>query len=519
MSSGHTLRGSFRKPAPNAVKVGRPSAAERLEVTLVLRRKHSAPDPDDLDQHLSHAELTALHGADDADIEAVEAFTSARHFSIAHTHPGARTVTLSGPFGALAAAFGADVELQRVGDKTYRGRRGNLYLPAELANRVIAVLGFDSHPVAHTNFKLRPKQSGAVSYSPPQVAQLYNFPKNSTGSNQTIALIELGGGYQSADLQSYWRSLGLGGVAVTAIGVNGAGNEPTGDPNGPDGEVVLDIEIAGAVAPNAKLAVYFGSNTDQGFLNAINAAIHDPVRKPSVLSISWGGSEDQWTRQSLDAFDQTLRDAALLGISVFCAAGDNGSSDGESDGAPHVDFPASSCWAIACGGTSLRVDATGALSETVWNDDPAYSATGGGVSTFFALPAWQRQAGVPASIVRPKFAGRGVPDVAGCADPDTGYEIYVDGAGGVVGGTSAVAPLWAALAARLNERLGRRVGFLNSLGYRILFQRSAFNDILSGGNGAYAAKAGWDPCTGLGSPNGQAILDVLSGEFQKHDDA
>jgi kumamolisin len=508
MPSRVALRGSYRQHSLKAIKVGRPSMNERLEVTLVLRRKQPAPHPWALDTYLSQNELAALHGADLEDIEAVETFCSNQHFSIVHLDAGARTVVLSGRFADIASAFGADVELHRLGAGTYRSRRGNLYVPEGLAGRVIAVLGLDTRPLARSSKQFQPHTESAVSYTPRQLAALYNFPQKATGNHQTIALIELGGGYRSGDLQHYWKQLGLKDVKVSAVSVDGASNRATGDPNGPDGEVVLDIEVAGGVAPGAKLAVYFAPNTDQGFLNAINAAIHDRLRKPSVISISWGGPEDQWTRQALDVFNQAFHDAALMGITVFCAAGDAGSSDGEPDRKPHVDFPASSPWVVACGGTSLTAVAGKVASETAWNRG-AQSATGGGTSTFFTVPNYQAQADVPTSAVRPNFAGRGVPDVAACADPQTGYFVIVDGTTGVVGGTSAVAPLWAGLTALMNEELGYRAGFLNPLLYGTIAQHKALNDIVTGTNGAYSTKQGWDACTGLGSPNGQAIIEAI----------
>lgn len=508
MPSRVALRGSYRQHSPKAIKVGRPSVNERLEVTLVLRRKQSAPHPWALDSYLSHDELAALHGADPQDIEVVERFCSERHFSIVHLDAGARSVVISGSFGDVASAFGADVELHRLGPRTYRSRRGHLSVPEELAGRVIAILGLDTRPPARSSKQFQLRTENAVSYTPRQLAALYNFPQKATGAHQTIALIELGGGYRSGDLQHYWKQLGLKNVKVSAVSVNGAANKASGDPNGADGEVVLDIEVAGAVAPAAKLAVYFSPNTDQGFLNAINAAIHDRSRKPSVISISWGGPEDQWTRQALDVFNQAFQDAALMGITVFCAAGDAGSSDGETDRRPHVDFPASSPWVVACGGTSLAAGAGQIARETSWNDG-AQSATGGGISTFFPAPNYQAQAGVPKSTVRPNFAGRGVPDIAACADPQTGYFVIVDGTAGVVGGTSAVAPLWAGLTALINEELGYRAGFLNPLLYGTVLQHKALNDIVTGTNGGYSTKQGWDACTGLGSPNGQAILDAI----------
>ena len=155
-------------------------------------------------------------------------------------------------------------------------------------------------------------------------------------------MIELGGGYRPADLDAYFKSLGLTTPVVTAVSVDHLQNTPTGDANGPDGEVMLDIEVIGAIAPQAKIAVYFAPNTDAGFLDAITTAIHDTTNQPSVISISWGGAESTWTSQAMTAMDEAFQAAAALGITVCAASGDNGSSDAVSDGGDHVDFPASS---------------------------------------------------------------------------------------------------------------------------------------------------------------------------------
>jgi kumamolisin len=348
-----------------------------------------------------------------------------------------------------------------------------------------------------------------VSYTPKDVAQLYSFPAN-TGANQTIALIELGGGFRNSDLQAYWKRLGIANVSTTAVSVDGALNAPIGDPSSPDAEVVLDIEVAGGAAPAAHIAVYFAPNTDQGFLHAIQAAVYDQLRKPSVISISWGSAEPNWTPQAMNAFNAVFHDAALLGISVCVASGDSGSSDGISDGNVHVDFPASSPWVLSCGGTTLESKSGKIISETVWNDAPDAGATGGGVSCHFSRPAYQARVNVPPPHATVNPTGRGVPDVSGVADPNTGYLVFVDGVEGVVGGTSAVAPLWAALIARFNEALGRNLGWFHRSLYGTLAQHKTLNDITSGTNGAYSAAVGWDACTGLGSPNGQAMLKILS---------
>jgi kumamolisin len=353
-----------------------------------------------------------------------------------------------------------------------------------------------------------PRAAGDTSYTASAVAKLYSFPTAGSGSGQTVAIVELGGGYKAADLTAYFSKLKISPApSVTAVSVDGASNKPVGNPNSADGEVLLDIEVVGAIAPTAKIAVYFAPNTDQGFLDAITTAVHDNARKPSVVSISWGGAESTWTAQSLSAYDQAFQDAGLLGVTVCCASGDDGSTDNVTDGAAHVDFPASSPNVLACGGTRLESSGGKISKEVVWNTGSGNGASGGGVSDHFPLPAYQAGAKVPVSVNPAHFKGRGVPDIAGDADPATGYQIHVDGKDAVFGGTSAVAPLWAALIALINQQLGKPVGFLNTTLYAK--GASALHDITAGTNGAYQAGAGWDACTGLGSPSGQALLTAL----------
>jgi kumamolisin len=460
-----------------------------------------------LNQTLSRLHFQKLHGADAGDIIAVEEFVSAHGFSVVRVDEAARAITIRGGLDQLASIFEARVQMRQVNGRVLRSRAGHLWLPEALKDRVIAVLGFDERAVACSR-RRQNLTSKAASFTPLQVAKLYAFPQ-ATAQNQTIALIELGGGFTPSDLQTYWKQLGIANVPVTAVSVDGVQNAPTGDPNSADAEVVLDIEVAGAVAPGARIVVYFAPNTDQGFLDAINAAIHDTVRNPSVISISWGAAESEWTPQALNAFNAAFHDAALLGISVCAAAGDNGSTDGEPDGNPHVDFPASSPWVLACGGTRL-VGSNGKIqSETVWNDGTNGGATGGGVSRHFSKPSYQNGVTVPKPPAGGNATGRGVPDVAGVADPATGYTILIDGEEGVVGGTSAVAPLWAGLIAIFNAQLGKNVGWFHPTIYGTFAQHKALHDITSGNNGTYKAGPGWDACTGFGTPNGQAMLSLL----------
>lgn len=199
-----------------------------------------------------------------------------------------------------------------------------------------------------------------------------------------------------------------------------------------------------------------------------------------------------------------------MGVTVLAASGDSGSSDGSTDGSAVVDFPAASPYVVACGGTKLKISGTAISSEQAWNElSSNEGATGGGVSEVFALPGFQQSASVPQAPNG--FVGRGVPDVAGDADPESGYNVVVDGQQTVIGGTSAVAPLWAGLLAIINQALGTNVGYINPLLYSSKVE-STFHDITSGSNGTYSAGPGWDACTGLGSPDGTALLTALRGD-------
>jgi kumamolisin len=513
------LRGSERRPMPAAEVLGPVDEAERIEVTVVLRRR-AALQRDALGAplRLSLSDLELLHGADPADIGLVTSTLSRLGLEVTSQDAGSRRIMAAGAAAVLAAAFGTDLSvvtspsLTGPGRVTHRARQGPLQIPAELDGIVVAVLGLDTRPQARSHARRAGPAAAGTSYTPPQVAGIYQFPAGTDGAGETVAIIELGGGFSPTDLDTYFSGLSIPVPSVTAVSVDGASNVPGQDPSGADGEVLLDIEVAGSVAPGAAQLVYFAPNTDQGFIDAVTNAVH-ATPTPTAVSISWGQSEDSWTAQARSALDAAIADGAALGVTVCVAAGDNGSSDGVTDGRSHVDFPASSPHALACGGTTLHADpATGVItSETVWNDGPGGGATGGGVSDVFAQPAWQASAGVP--VAASGTPGRGVPDVAGNADPVTGYQVLVDGQRTVIGGTSAVAPLWAALSCRMAQAAKRSFGLIQQSLYAGVTAGQAapgFHDITSGSNGAYSAGPGWDACTGLGSPEGTALLDRLT---------
>lgn len=513
MPSGRLpVEGSDREPVPGAKKVGPVPTDQEVRVTIVVRRRGGAelPAVEGAAPALSREEFARKYGADPADLERVQKFAVDHGLEVRESDPARRSVVLAGPAETVARAFAVELDEYETEGVRYRGRTGPVRVPAEIAPIVTAVMGLDSRPQAKPHFR-RLETEGlaartAQGFTPREIAGLYDFPTDLDGSGQKIALIELGGGYRDDDLKTYFESIGVPTPTVTAVSVSGALNNPT-TANSADGEVVLDIEVAGAVAPGAEILVYFARNTDRGFHEAITTAVHDP-RAPSVVSISWGAPEDSqfWTEQSRRTYDEAFQEAAIMGVTVFVAAGDNGSSDGVNDGNAHVDFPAASPHVVACGGTRLIASNGTIAEERVWETN---GATGGGVSGAFELPAWQQDTRVE-SANPPHGTGRCVPDVSGDADPETGYRVRVDGDEMVIGGTSAVAPLWAGLIALANQKLERPVGYLNPTLYSSETLRSTFRDITDGSNGAYAATAGWDACTGFGSPAGKDLLTALA---------
>lgn len=337
-------------------------------------------------------------------------------------------------------------------------------------------------PMQH--YAIRPLASATAPLMPREVARAYHYNLDKDGTGATIGIVELGGAFYPGDLQTFCTKQGVTVPEVTVVSVDGQQMKP--DPQGADGEVALDVQVIAGVAPGAKLRVYFAANTDSGFLHAIQQA----AEECDIISVSWGGPEDSWSRASLSAFDAAIAAARQAGKAIYVAAGDSGADDGENHKV--ADFPSSSPNAVACGGTRLTLNADGTrAAEVVWNDDPTSSATGGGVSKVFTGPD-----GKP----------RSVPDVAGNADPDSGYQIVVGGQWMAVGGTSAVAPLYSALAALVLQETGKVVDLLTFLPEH----PSVAFDIVSGDNGGYAATVGKDDVSGWGVVDGAALLAALN---------
>jgi kumamolisin len=546
-SSSHqhaTLPGSSRKLVPGARVVGPNDPEEQIQVTIRVRSRAPGADldkavaalgatPPSQRTYFTPAQFTARYGANPKDMEKVATFARDHHLTVLRSDLDQRMMLISGTAAQLSSAFQVKLVRYTSPQGDYRGRLGPLHIPDQLQGIIEGVFGLDNRLQARPRSMLPAKRARlraaagtattneeARSFYPHELGAYYNFPTHLSGEGQCIGILEFGGGFSQADLDTYFKQLNLPSPQVEAISVDGVSNQPGADPD-IDGEVMLDIEVASALAPGAKIAVYFAPFTEQGWVDAISAAVHDTQRRPSVLSISWGFTEGQdiWTNQAIEAVNQAFQAAALLGVTVCCASGDDGSQDQLDDGHAHVDFPAGSPYVLACGGTTLQLSSDAITGEIVWNEGTRAEgggATGGGVSEMNALPTWQEGV-VPVSVNPTHVRGRGVPDVAGNADGRTGYTILVDGeVTPGVGGTSAVAPLWAGLIARVNQQLGKPVGFINPL----LYQGNvgaALRDVTVGTNdptggviGAYTASSGWDACTGWGSPDGARLLTALT---------
>lgn len=316
-------------------------------------------------------------------------------------------------------------------------------------------------------------------YSAGQLAQRYGFPGTVSGPMTWVAIIELGGGWAMADVQAYCAKNGKPIPNISNISVDGASNNYTGDPNSADGEVGLDTQIViGATGGQVGILVFFAPNSDTGIADAIMAVIKDG--RACAISLSWGQAESDWTTAARAATSAAIAAAAAAGIPLFAASGDDGSADGGKGN--NCDYPASDPLSLGCGGTTITN-----AGESAW------SYGGGGYSQFYRAQPWQSPSSMP---------GRGVPDMALDADPNTGYQVVINGKWYVFGGTSAVAPMWASLVALLVMQTGQRIFNLPQKIYALGDKGpNGLTDIISGSNGSFHSAVGWDACTGEGVPN------------------
>jgi kumamolisin len=517
------LEGSERGERPGAKSTGPEDPAQPLTLSVLVRRRPGAPELPDMSaggRAYDREEFASLFGAADDDLDAVEQFAHDHSFEVVDRSVARRMLVLAGTVGQASAAFGVQLDHYESAEESFRGRTGPVYVPAALGDVIEGVFGLDNRRMAQRSGSPSPA-AVTTPQSQLDVADIYEFPVmeregalNLTGAGQTIALLEFGGGYLLSDVKLTLDAINVATPTIfTALGTNSPGTKPASGKPGPNGEVTVDITTAAAVAPGATIAMYFAPMTQDGWIQAVTTAIHVTTPRPSVISISWGWREtsSSWTKGAIKAISGAFQEAAALGVTVFVASGDWGSNGDASgaQGAPAiVQYPASDPNVTACGGSTITT-APLPVKQGTWG------LSGGGVSTVFPLPTWQAQAGVPKSINPGGAVGRGVPDISGYPGP---YNTYVFGVRFGMTGTSLVSPLYAGLVARINEALADEAvaGYLNPRLY-LPANAAAFTDIDDGisnaynGSPGYESKAGWDPCTGLGSVKGGALLNIVGG--------
>jgi kumamolisin len=532
MARSHSVViGSDRHLVSGATATGRPNPSDEIEVTLKLRRKKSLPDLNRRPSTpMTRKQIAAKYGASSADITKVVKTLGRFGLKRVTSDPATRIVRLRGTIASMEKAFEVKLFNYTHESEIYRGRVGPVHVPSELKKIVEAVFGLDNRRMVH---RRRPPtvltghaKSGSSSwYIPSELASHYGFPAGD-GSGQTIGLLEFGGGYFPDDLKQFCTMAKLSAPPqVTVISTDGI---PTSSKDGAEGEVMLDIEVAAGVCPKAQIAVYFAHFTEQGWVTVLDAAVHDQKNDPGVLSVSWGFAEDKdiWTKQAMTQINETLKEAAALGVTVCVAAGDDGSSDAISDGHAHVDFPSSSPYALAVGGTTVTNKEPN-QADIAWKEGTGLRAsnggsTGGGVSSVFPRPQWQKN--IKISSVNPgAIVGRCVPDLSANADWNASpYLLVVDGGAQPNGGTSAATPLVASLLTLINANRpsGKRVGYVTPVLYQAGGKRgvtvgsAGCSDVVSGNNttdriGGYSAGPGYDAVSGWGTPNGAKLAQLL----------
>ena len=488
-------------------------------------------------------EYVELFGSSPDEIARVEEFARSYGLDVVESDPGRRCIMLSGPLRTYARAF--DVEFVRYTHPsgTYRSYHRAVRVPRTLARVIEAVLGFDDRP-GFKHHAMSVHLAGERPVEAEEVARAYRFP-SSTGHGQTIGIIELAGGFHLEDIRAFAAKHNIAAPRVSVVELDGQKNDParpslvrrfwtafeaaarsgTAPPGSLTGsadsdnqvewtiETTMDIELTMAFAPCARIVVYLAPNTPHGKYHALSTALTDHINSPSIISCSWGSPEEDVTIPGVFAIERLLQSAALRGVTVCFSSGDDGDGSA-SDGKRRVNFPASSPYALACGGTHLAIRPRGRIHETVWNETMAGKnmASTGGSSRLFRAPRWQRDA----HITRISgHGGRGIPDVAAKADLAGGYGTIVGGIEIPMGGTSAAAPLWAGLTARINEILGVPVGLLSPLLYTPAL-RGVTHFVTRGDNGPnFHAAPGWNACTGWGSPKGAKLLRALRGKSSR----
>lgn len=478
------------------------------------------PGSEHYHQFLSPTEFDRRFAPTAAQYDALKQAALQMGLQIRGEQPGRTLLDVSAPSSKVREWFHTQMEWRQTHDGSrYLAPHENADVPFQLLALNSEVVGLNAHPFSGHFSGYRgawDPHSGhgaGGSYQPADIRNAYNVNGIQNGG-QTVALYELSSA-NYADAATYAKQFGLTNPSISNIDVDGGSSSLAGAV-----EVMLDIEMVMAISNPSSILVYTGPNSFGGALDTWSKIASDA--KVNQVSTSWGLAEQYVGSSGLQAENTIFAKMAAEGIAVFAAAGDSGANDNGSS--LSVDDPASQPFVTGVGGTHLSTDSSAAYaSEAVWNTSISEGG-GGGISGYWSLPSYQKNLHVNAASGQFSTTMRNVPDVALNADPATGYLIYESGSGGwgIVGGTSAAAPLWAGfwgLVGKGFANAGRnpaRAGFANPLLYAIgqnatLYGRD-FHDVRSGNNGHYSAVAGYDTASGWGSFNaGSLYTDLVGG--------
>lgn len=532
-------------PAPQGATVSPLADETRMQVTLSLplhdpqgARAYALAVSDRSNpmfgRYLTPAEFGARFGADPESYQAVRAWATSQGFSVSALTHARTTVSLDGTAGGFARAFSTRL----AGFVTAAHGPGRVMLlqprlPDALAGRIDGVIGLASG--GRYAPLVRPIPAGSKpsvgtgiggGYSPSDIRSAYDIPPQASAvRTETVALFEQGG-YPPADVSTYESAYGLS-VPVAPIGVNGSSTNPV---SGVTPEVDLDIDAVSGTNPlAAQILVYIdtASSFSTALVDAFAQMAEDDVAK--LVSVSYGLDEALQGKPAAAAENAQLTQLVAEGIGVFVSSGDGGAAGTTLEGlipilpGRNTEDPGTQPMVTCVGGTNLKLTPAGQWkSEVTWNESLKLSgATGGGVSTFWPLPSYQRSGGKSVAL---KNGGSGskrnVPDIAADADPYTGYSVYTGGSWAVYGGTSLSSPLWAGMASVVNADRANaglsRLGFFNPTIYALGSPHNGLHDIRSGNNNytptaviGYRAGVGYDDVTGLGSPDLAVLLPYL----------
>lgn len=448
--------------------------------------------------------------------------------------PGDAVLQVQGPAAAVEKAFSVPLVRYRTRDGggaqlSFYAPRGRPTLPTRPGQVVTSVLGLDNYSVlaapesaAGANCPGAADPAAVGGFTPDQVAGFYNFGPlykgGLTGIGQTVVFMEVDG-FLPSDIQAYSNAFGLPSPDITGPIFSSKWDTPAAIGFGTFGcmsETDLDLEIVHSMAPDAHLVVYQAEADEQGppltyVADALQEAINNYPRSVFNLSLLW--CEDAASAQQ---FEGLFTQLVAGGGTAFVSSGDNGAyARGCAGHNLTTQEPADAPHAVGVGATTALVGAGATYgSEASWGEPLEQWGTGGGLSVVFKRPSWQSGPGV---LNQYSNGMRQIPDVSALGDLDTGWDITADGKWQMVGGTSAAAPLWAALTALTDEALGQRhlpqVGFANPAFYDFgsnpgHFPGRAFHPVTEGTNLYYpATSTGWNYGTGWGTPNASAVVD------------